>query len=182
MTKVLDDSKGLETMAILDMYGKHFAQLYEGSMVGSGAVVFAVWGFVIAKQVPDRVVGSQVRLNPQLLAAILGESEKDVQSAIKFLCEPDPRSTTPDKDGRRLIKLGEFDYQVVNGAKYRAIRDEATRQQQNREAARRHRAKKKNGLPLPGEEAYVNATTEEQGESVISRHTPPANEVETNGK
>lgn len=138
------------------MYGKHFAQLYEGSMVGSGAVVFAVWGYVIAKQVPDRVVGSQVRLNPQVIAVILGEPAKEVESAIAYLCKPDPKSTTPDKDGRRLIKLSEFDYQVVNGAKYRAIRDEATRQQQNREAARRHREKKKS-KPAPGETIAVRA-------------------------
>ena len=33
------------------MYGKHFASMYEGSLYGSGAVVFAVWGYVIACQV-----------------------------------------------------------------------------------------------------------------------------------
>ena len=31
------------------MYGKHFASMYEGSLYGSGAVVFAVWGYVIAE-------------------------------------------------------------------------------------------------------------------------------------
>lgn len=125
------------------MYGKHFASLYEGSMVGSGSVVFAVWGYVIAKQEPDREVGSQVRLNPKLLSAILGDTEEAVTGAIDFLCSPDDKSTTKKEGGRRLIKIGEFDYQVVNGAKYRAIRDEEERRRQVREAQRRLRDKRK---------------------------------------
>lgn len=123
------------------MYGKHFASMYEGSMVGAGAVVFAVMGYVIAKQEPDKKVGSQVRLNPVLLSAILGEQVKEIEKAIKYLCSPDERSTTKEKAGRRLVKLGEFDYQVVNGAKYRAVRDEEARREQNRLAQERFRQK-----------------------------------------
>ena len=127
-------------------------------MVGAGAVVFAVMGYVIAKQVPDRVVGSQVRLNPTLLAAILGEDEKDIVRAIEKLCAPDGKSTTKTNEGRRLVKIGEFDYQVVNGAKYRAIRDEETRMEQNRIAQRKHRARKSvPSGPLPGERQAVAA-------------------------
>ncbi len=140
------------------MFGKHFASMYEGSLVGSGAVVFAVMGYVIAKQVPDRTVGSQVRLNPLLLAAVLGESQSDIEGAIAKLCAPDARSTTKTHDGRRLVKLGEFDYQVVNGAKYRGIRDQETRMEQNRVAQRNHRAKRGTLLgPLRGEEAALAA-------------------------
>lgn len=123
------------------MYGKHFGKLYEGSMLGAGAVVFAVWGYVIAKQEPDRIVGSQVALNPVLLSAILGEPESAVSKAIEFLCSPDPKSSTKSHEGRRLIRLGEFDYQVVNGAKYRRIRNAEERRAQNRNAQRRFREK-----------------------------------------
>lgn len=130
------------------MFGKHYASLYDGSMIGAGAIVFAVWGYVIAKQEPDREVGSQVRLNPVLLAAILGESEADIVEAIKYLCSPDPRSTTREAEGRRLISVGQFDYQVVNGAKYRSIRDGDERRMQNREAKRRQRSRQN---PLAGE-------------------------------
>lgn len=147
------------------MFGKHFASMYEGSMIGAGAVVFAVWGYVIATQVPDKIVGSQVRLNPRLLAAILGEDEKEVRQAIEYLCAADGASTTKVEAGRRLKRLGEFDFQVVNGAKYRAIRDEEQRREQNREAQRRYREKKPRaagrktrGGPLPGETAYQRAS------------------------
>jgi len=125
------------------MYGKHFQSMYTGSMVGSGALVFAVMGYVIANAVPDRKVGTQVELNPRLLKAILGEPEDAIVRAIEFLCSPDPQSRTKEEEGRRLVRLGQFDYRVVNGEKYRAIRDEETRRQQNRDAQARHRAKSK---------------------------------------
>lgn len=131
------------------MYGKHFSSMYEGSMIGAGAVVFAVMGYVIANGQPDRAVGTQVELNPKLLAFIFGEPEKDVESAIDYLCSPDPKSRTDTNDGRRLVRLGQFAYQVVNGAKYRAIRDEERRRETDRESKRRQRAKAK-GLPGPG--------------------------------
>lgn len=139
------------------MFGKHFGSMYEGSMIGAGAVVFAVMGYVIAKQVPDRKVGSQVALNPKLLAAILGEKEVEIEKAIEFLCAPDPNSRTKENGGRRLVRIGQFDYQVVNGAKYRAIRNEEVRREKNRESQARFRERHalKKGTPLPGEIAAV---------------------------
>lgn len=125
-------------------------------MVGAGSHVFAVMGYVIAKQVPDRQAGSWVELNPKLLAFILGDTEKRIQEAIDFLCEPDDRSRTDDHDGRRLLKIGQYAYQVVNGAKYRAIRDEEARRESNREAKRRERRKKRVG-ETARERAFVEA-------------------------
>lgn len=156
------------------MYGKHFASMYQGSMVGSGAIVFAVMGYVIANGIPDRTVGMQVDLNPKLLSFILGESEKDIAKAIKFLCEPDPDSRSDDHQGRRLVRLGQFSYQVVNGAKYRWIRDEEKRREQNRDAQRRRRLK--NGRPLPGEESTLaklesGEITQEEADDRATRGT-----------
>lgn len=125
-------------------------------MIGAGAVVFAVMGYVIANGVPDRKVGMQVELNPKLLAFILGETEKDVGKAIEYLCKEDSNSRTDTHDGRRLIRLGQFAYQVVNGAKYRAIRDEERRRETDRESKRRQRSAKR-GTPLAGEPAAVKA-------------------------
>lgn len=145
------------------MYGKHFASMYSGSMVGAGAIVFAVWGYVIANARPDADVGTQVELNPKLLASILGEQVGAVQGAIEKLCAPDPDSRSKEEEGRRLVRLGQFDYRVVNGAKYRQIRDEEQRRQANREYQRKHRAKKKDknaGKPLAGETAYCRAYEE----------------------
>src|SRR6478735_7552116 len=129
------------------MYGKHFTSMYEGSMIGSGAMAFAIWGYAISHMRPDKTVGFQVELNPKLIAFKLGEDEEKVAEQINNFCEPDPASRTPDEKGRKLIKIGMYDYKVVNGAKYDAIRNEEERRQQNRLAQQRHRNKqaKKNG-------------------------------------
>jgi hypothetical protein len=162
------------------MYRKTFESLYEGSMVGAGSHVFAVWNYAITKQVFDRAAGQMVvRLNPALLAAIIGDTERRMQEAIDFLCAPDPRTSTPGHDGRRLIQLGTFDYQMVNGAKYQALRSEEDRRTQNRDAQRRFRGKhggkklNRSDKPLPGEQAYVKAMEEgdERGaEAILESH------------
>ena len=140
------------------MYGKHFHSMYEGSMIGAGAVFYAVWGYVIAKMRPDKEVGAQVELNPKLLAFIIGEDESEIIGAIEKMCRPDPKSRTKDEEGRKLIKLGEFDYKVVNGPKYMAIRNEEERRENNRrrQAVSRQRRQKKSG-PSRREVAFVKA-------------------------
>jgi hypothetical protein len=145
------------------MYGKHFKTMYGGSMVGAGACVFALMGYIIANQEPDRKVGSQVRLNPMLLSTIFGESVAAIEKAIGFLCAPDPKSSSPEQGGRRLIKVGQFDYQVVTGAKYMAIRNGDERRESNRDAKRRERAKK--GTPVGGEATYDKLHREEGQEA-----------------
>lgn len=141
------------------MYGKHFSSMYTGSMVGAGALTFAVMGYVIANMKPDNDVGAQVELNPRLMAAIFGESEEDIRATIERLCAPDAESRSKDEAGRRLVKVGQFDYRVVNGAKYTAIRDEQARREYNRKKKREERAKRKvfpgSGTPLAGEVAFV---------------------------
>lgn len=125
------------------MYGKVFGSLYTGSMIGAGPVPFALMPYVIANSVPDEAVGGHVELNPKLLATIFGCSEQAVEEAIEFLCAPDPKSRSPEEGGRRLIRLGPYDYRVVNYAKYKAIKDEEQRREQNRVAQATFRAKNK---------------------------------------
>jgi hypothetical protein len=153
------------------MYGKHFESLYEGSMVGAGAMVFAVWGYVIAKWRPDKEVGGQVRLNPALLGPILGEDPKEVEKAIQFLCSPDSNSSSKLEQGRRLVQIGQFDYRVVNAAKYQSIRNEEERRRQNREAQDRHRQKLRKGKPLGGERTFNKRMAEGASDRELDRLT-----------
>ena len=105
------------------MFGKHFASTYTGSMLGAGADVFAVWGYVIGN-----TVDSQVELNPRLLAAVIGMAPEAVERAIAYLCAPDAQSRNKIHDGRRLLREGEFAYRVTGHALYRAVGSE---QQEN---------------------------------------------------
>jgi hypothetical protein len=119
--------------------------------------MFAVWGYVIAHMKPDAEVGAQVELNPKLLSAILGEDERVVQGVIDRLCEPDEISTSKAEEGRRLVRLGQFAYRVVNGAHYMAIRNEDERREYFRIHKRKERARLRKGKPLHGEVAAVKA-------------------------
>lgn len=105
--------------------------------------MFAVWGYVIANMRPDVAVGAQVEINPKLLAFTLGEDPLVVEGVIKKLCEPDLQSTSKAEEGRRLVKIGEFSYRVVNGAKYMAIKNEEERRDYFRAYKRKQRAKPK---------------------------------------
>lgn len=131
------------------MYGKIFESLYRGSMVGAGSPMFAVWGYVIAHMRADVVVGAQVELNPALLAFILGDKREVIESVIQRLCDPDPASTSKEEEGRRLVRIGEFAYRVVNGPRYMSIRCAEERREYQREWQRMKRAEQKELLPHP---------------------------------
>lgn len=147
--------------------------MYEGSMVGKGSAFFAVWGYVISHMMPDSEVGSQVDLNPKLIAFVIGEKEEVVAKVIKELCEPDSASRSQEEQGRRLIKLGAFSYRVVNGAKYRAMFSDEQRREYNRVAQQVCRKKKKvNNVPTASERHYDQGVQE----GVIDPHTHSQNQ------
>lgn len=117
------------------MYTKLFPEMYTGSMVGAGCVVFAVWPYALANCDEHGCV----ELNPRLLAMVLGASVPDIDQAISYLGQPDPDSRSDAEDGRRIVQEGKFLYRVVNFAKYRAIRDRQDRRASQREWDRRNR-------------------------------------------
>lgn len=166
-------------------FGKHYTSMYSGSMVGKGAVVFAVMGYVISTQVPCEDGEMRLEMNPELLGFILGEKAGAVDGAIKFLCEPDAKSRSKEEGGRRLVKEGEFLYRVVNGAKYRAMGDPARRREQNRVAQARFRAKsrgegrkarEKRLLEESNERRFVKAVEEgdeKKADAIVDRTEEP---------
>ena len=122
------------------MYGKIFTSLYEGSMVGKGCAVFALWGYCISKADP---VDHIVTLNPKLLCSIFGVEEEEVTNALEVLTGPDEESRCPDEEGRRLLHKGGHDYYLVTHDKYRAINSTDGHREYNREMKRRERERRK---------------------------------------
>ncbi len=120
------------------MYGKAFSQMYTGSMYGAGLHVFAVWGWVIAH---THHSDDSVEINPKLLAAALGGSLENIVDALAYLCAPDKHSRSPEEDGRRLVKEGEFVYRVVNAEKYHKMQDDDARRESSRTRKRKQRSR-----------------------------------------
>lgn len=124
------------------MYGKHFESMYEGSMYGAGVAVFAVWGYVIS-----HARAGKVELNPKKLADTLGGTLEQIESAIEFLCSPDPMSRHKTHEGRRMLKEGQFQFSLPAWEDYQRIRNEDERREYNRVKQREYRAKNRNGKP-----------------------------------
>ena len=122
-------------------WGKIFESLFEGSMVGSGPTVFAVWSYVIAKtQAPGLV-----ELNPKLLAGVIGGEVEKIREAIEFLSSPDPDSRGIEHEGRRLVHQHAFQYFVPQWEFYRAKRDAEAKNEYMRNYMAERRAKEKGG-------------------------------------
>ncbi len=136
------------------MYGKHHAAMYSGSMVGSGAVVFAVWGYVIAHL---RHSDNSVELNPRIVATILGEPVEKIEEAIERLCSPDKHSRSPEHEGRRLVLEAPFLYHVVNAAKYNSLKDEDARREYMRLYMKSKRSKQALTSVNTGKEKLTHA-------------------------
>lgn len=152
----------------MSMYGKHFASMYSGSMFGKPAIVFAVWGYIISTMRPSRKDGRcYVELNPTLLSATFATTPDEVLDAIRLLASPDEASRTKVEDGRRIVPLddlmhvGPMQFLVVNGSKYRAIRDEEERRLYLREAKRQQRL-----------------STMSTKSTAVNRRQPPSTQVE----
>lgn len=157
------------------MYGKTFESKYDGSMIGAGFHVFAVWDYIITKS-----RRGSIELNPKLLAYILAgggvDADQKVIEAIDYLCRPDPKSRSKDEDGRRLVKEGEYQYRIVNWHLYDQIKSEEDRREYNRVKMAEYRARKKQQ-----QDAAVNPKRA-RGRVVIApdkfKHQPLAGEAE----
>lgn len=167
--KVLTDKKGMnqweekKRKERKSMYGKSYESKYEGSMVGAGLNVFAVWDYMTTK-----ARNGYVEVNPILVAFTLGGAKQDVkeiEEALDFLQRPDGRSRSKLEGGRRIVKEGEYQYRLVNWEEYNRIRTEEERREYNRQMQRDWRERQKGkklgqmrkNKPLVGEGVYVEA-------------------------
>jgi len=121
------------------VYGKSYESKFEGSMVGSGLHVFAVWDYITTK-----ARDGYVEVNPELLAFTLGGKDQDpkvIEDALEFLQRPDAKSRSQKEEGRRIVQEGRFMYRVVNWEEYNRIRTESDRREYNRVKQAEHRAR-----------------------------------------
>jgi hypothetical protein len=140
-------------------------------MRGKGSPFFAVWGYVISHMRPDRKPATemQVDLNPEIIAFLLGEKEEVVAAKISEMCKPDLKSRTPDLEGRKLVKLGEYTYTVVNGLTYRRIRNEEERNEYQRVKQAEYREKRAGRRRRPANPMHPMASTTDKSDGGAAR-------------
>ena len=121
------------------MYAKLFGSIYQGTLRGNahGLLVFT-------NMLAHCDARGHVDIHPRMIAEEVGLSVEQVRAALDYLEAPDPESRSPEHEGRRIVRLDEhraWGWIVVNYAKYRAIRNEEDRREQNRLAQERWRSK-----------------------------------------
>jgi hypothetical protein len=121
------------------MYTAAFGSMFEGSMCGAGANVFAVWLYALSRCDSD----GDVELCPKPVSLLIGCSEDDVRGAIEYLTAPDPDSRSDEEDGRRLVQTGKFLFRVVNRKHYAEIMSYQNKKERDRQRqqAKRDEAK-----------------------------------------
>lgn len=119
------------------MYAKVFRSIYEGSLGGDWRALVTFQQFLI---LADRF--GVVDMTPEAIVRITGVPEDIILPGIQSLQKVDPRSRTPDDDGRRIVLLDahrDWGWRVPNYQKYRAIE----RHDQRREYMRDYMQKKR---------------------------------------
>jgi len=122
------------------MYGKLFAQMYDGTLGTAGP-----WQALVAFQqliiLADK--DGVVDMTAEAIARRTTIPLDIIQTGITALEQPDPHSRTPDEDGRRIIKLSddrEWGWRIVNYIHYRNIRSQEERREYMRNYQRKRRA------------------------------------------
>ena len=140
------------------MYVKLFSSLYQGTLRGRSDEIL-VFTNLLAYADQHGIVDKHFKA----IADETGLPVDRVQAAILALESPDTESRSPEHEGRRIIRMDEhrvWGWKIVNYGKYRSIRSEDDRREQNRLAQERWRQKNKQSKPRSAQ-AEGEADTEE---------------------
>ena len=125
----------------MSMYAKLFTSIYQGTLRGNSHALL-VFTNLLAHADKEGIVD----MHPKAIAEEVGLTINEVRAALLMLEAPDDESRSPEEQGRRIVRLDEhraWGWLVVNYVKYRSIRNEDDRREQNREAQERWREKKR---------------------------------------
>jgi hypothetical protein len=152
------------------MYSAAFGSMFEGSMCGAGANVFAVWLFALSRCDKD----GDVELGTKAVSLLIGCSEDDVKSAINYLTATDEDSRSSAEGGARLKLTGKIMYRIVNYEYYKKIasyekKKEADRLRKNEKDAA-ERAMKQTRVAKGSEGSRMDRDRDRE---IEDRNTPP---------
>ena len=119
-------------------YSKLFGSLIHSSVWQEPDHIRIVWITMLAMKDRDGIVASSL----PGLAKAAGKTVDETIDALRVLSSPDPYSTTPDHEGRR-IEVTEGGWRVLNHDIYRDRDGAADARKKGRERVARHREKQK---------------------------------------
>ena len=120
------------------MYNKLFSKILDSSIWLEDAPTRLVWMTLLAVMDEDGFAQFASAANVSHRARV---SLNDATRAITCLESPDPNSSNPDNDGRRIERVP-GGWLVLNAERHREMVTRAAALEQNRNRVRKHRAKK----------------------------------------
>ena len=121
----------------------HYVKLFDG-LLRSSIVEMPVetrWLWVVLLASADQ--DGNVYGTPSALARLANMPLDVTERALAELEAPDPSSSTPDEDGRRILRVGGNSWFLINYAKYRQIKDADGEREKARLRLRKFREKQK---------------------------------------
>lgn len=153
------------------MYCKLFASLYQGTLRGKSDEIL-VFTNLLAHCGREGTVDKHFRA----ISEETGLPIERVKAAIEVLESADPESRSPEEDGARIVRMDEhrvWGWRIVNYGKYRAIRSEDDRAEQNRLAQQRWRDRNKSKpSSAKGKRDKPMEREREEGEELTAISTP----------
>jgi hypothetical protein len=122
------------------MYGKLFAQMYDGTLATKGP-----WQALVTFQQLVILADKHgcIDMTPEAIARRTTVPLEVVQVGLRALAEPDPDSRSPAEGGRRIVPIDPkrtWGWRVVNYGHYRKIRSEDERREYHRNYMRSRRS------------------------------------------
>ena len=156
------------------MYCKLFASLYQGTLRGKSHEIL-----VFTNLLANADSAGHVDIHFRAIADEVGLSVDEVRAAIVVLESPDVESRSHEHAGARLVRMDghrEWGWKIVNYIKYRSIRSEEDRREQNRIAQDKFRQNSKqpsaivsNSKPRKPPSAQAEAEAEAEAEAISAR-------------
>ena len=154
------------------MYAKIFASLYQGTLRGRTHEIL-----VFTNLLAHADAAGYVDKHFRAVAEETGLTQEEVRAAILILEAPDPESRSPECAGARLIRMDEhraWGWKIVNHGKYRAIKNEDDRREQNKLAQARWREKNK---PSSSKQPSAGVSSSNQPSAGVSSSKQPSDGV-----
>jgi len=123
-------------------------------------------------------------IHPRAISEEVGLTLDETRDALLYLEKKDPESRSPEMDGCRIVRMDghrEWGWQVVNYAKYRAIRNEDDRKEQGRLSQQRWRDRNADskqskpsvsGRKQPKQKQEVEAEAEAEAKAEVEASKP----------
>lgn len=134
------------------MYNKLFTKILDSSIWLEPTTTRIVWLTLIAGMDEDGFVALASVAN---LAHRARVERKEAEEAVQILESPDPDSSDPDHEGRRIERVT-GGWMVLNGPKYRDLVTRTVSREQTRARVAKHRAKKSGNAQVTPEKRSCN--------------------------